>query len=70
MSDIPPNNRENREKLSTDCVSTWSLDDLLEYAILKLDEEYQANEKFFQEDWKDVYGIDQTAEKIFFKKSS
>tara|TARA_Y100001938_G_C8071584_1_gene423438 strand:- start:1320 stop:1532 length:213 start_codon:yes stop_codon:yes gene_type:complete len=70
MSETPINNQENREKLSADCVGTWNLDDLVEYAILKLDEEYQNNEKFFQEDWKDVYGIDETDRKIFFKESS
>lgn len=69
MSEVTPNNKDNREKLSRDCVSVWSSDDLVEYAILKLDEEYEGNEEFFQEDWKDIYGIDETGTKIFFKKS-
>jgi|TARA_B100001094_G_scaffold327178_1_gene384773 hypothetical protein len=69
MSEATPNNKDNREKLSRDCVSVWSSDDLVEYAILKLDEEYEGNEEFFQEDWKDIYGIDETGTKIFFKKS-
>lgn len=70
MSDFEPNNEQNREKLSRECVSEWSAHDLVEYAISKLEEEYKNNEIFFREDWKDVYGIDQTAEKIFFKESS
>jgi len=69
MNDPTPNNRDNREKLSRNCVSHWSLDDLVEYAILKLDEEYENNEEFFQEDWKDIYGVDETGRKIFFKNN-
>jgi hypothetical protein len=69
MSEVTTNNEDNREKLSRDCVEHWSADDLAEYAILKLNEEYESNEVFFQEDWRDVYGVDETDRKIFFKES-
>jgi hypothetical protein len=69
MSESVPNNEDNREKLSRDCVQHWSVDDLVEYAIFKLDKEYKDDQDSFQEDWKDVYGVDEGDRKIFFKEN-
>lgn len=70
MSNDPPNNEENRTKLCKDLVDHWSIEDLLDYATLKLKEEYEKDDEHFAQAWKDAYGVTEDGKQIFFKKSS
>jgi len=51
----PKNTEETREKLAHEVVDSWDMDDLITYAIDKLEEYYKSDEEGFQADWKTMY---------------
>jgi len=51
----PKNTENNREKLAREVVDSWDMNDLITYAIDKLEEYYERDEDGFQADWKTMY---------------
>jgi hypothetical protein len=49
----PENNEKNRFELAENIISTWSLEDLREYAIREFESDYRAEPSFFEEEWDD-----------------
>lgn len=53
-----PNTEENRQKLARQIVEDWSLDDLMEEMMTRLEDDFKHNDELFQETWCELHEED------------
>jgi hypothetical protein len=50
------NNEENREQLAIKQVDGWDFEDLWDFVVTGLEEEYEKNNDLFQQNWDSIIG--------------
>jgi len=51
---MPENNKDNCDKLATECVESWDMDGLVSYAVEMLSVELQLDNDLFNETWEEM----------------
>ena len=55
---MPENNKDNCDKLAAKCVSSWDMDDLVNYAEEVMSVELQLDNDMFNQMW-EAMGVDE-----------